>query len=297
MNSHRILAATDFSEGARAASERAALLCAESGAALHLLHIANLPAVDAVLSRFGAESRTLHEALMKNAGSSLADAGAGVSERHGVAVEMDVRLGTVAQEVLAAAEELSAEMIVLGARSDHWVKDALFGATAERIIGRTTRPVLAVQNWPEGAYRQVLVPIDFSDYSRWALRLARQVAPQAQITLLHAFEFPYEGKLRFAGAPDWEIADYLIEARHRALTDLNEVMADSGVASSSIAQNAVHGPAAKSILDHAAEHAIDLIVMGKHGRSRLDELFLGSVTRRVLTVAECDVLVASYQSS
>jgi nucleotide-binding universal stress UspA family protein len=293
MSIRRILAATDFSDGARAAIERAARLCVESGAFLHLLHIANLPAVDAVLSLFSVESRNIRELLLKDAGKNLADAGTEISARHRVAVGTDVRLGIVAPEILAAAEEFAVDMIVLGARGENRVKDALFGATAERTIGRTTRPVLAVERWPHGAYRRVLVPVDFSDYSRSALRLAREIAPRAEITLLHAFEWPYEGKLRFAGVPEWEIARYMIEARHQAMMELNGLVADSGAEAFSIGREVVHGPTAKSILEHAARHGTDLIVMGKHGRSRLGELFLGSVTRHVLSEAQCDVLVTS----
>ena len=36
----------------------------------------------------------------------------------------------------------------------------------------------------------------------------------------------------------------------------------------------------------------DLVVMGKQGRSRIRELFLGSVTRKVIATVDCDVLVA-----
>jgi nucleotide-binding universal stress UspA family protein len=293
MSTQRILAATDFSEGADAAAERAARLCAESGASLHLLHIANLPAVDAVLSLFGAESRNIRSSLAEAAEKSLADAGTRLSVRHRVAVATDVRSGNVAPEILAAAEEGAADLIVLGARGENRVKDLLFGATAERTIGRATRPVLAVERWPSEAYRHVLVPIDFSEDSRSALRLARAVAPWADITLLHAFEFPYEGKLRFAGIPDWEIAQYPIVAKRRAMAELNGWAADSGSESSAIGREVVHGPPAPSILEQAAYDGTDLIVMGKHGRSRLEEWFLGSVTRHVLSAAPCDVLVTS----
>ena len=36
----------------------------------------------------------------------------------------------------------------------------------------------------------------------------------------------------------------------------------------------------------------DLVVMGKQGRSRVRELFLGSVTRKVIAAVDCDVLGA-----
>lgn len=38
----------------------------------------------------------------------------------------------------------------------------------------------------------------------------------------------------------------------------------------------------------------DLIVMGKHGRSALEELLLGSVTEHVLAYSGCDVFIAGH---
>jgi nucleotide-binding universal stress UspA family protein len=51
----------------------------------------------------------------------------------------------------------------------------------------------------------------------------------------------------------------------------------------------VSGSAARKV--PALSEKADLVVMGKQGRSMLGELFLGSVTRRTLGEARCDVLV------
>ena len=50
------------------------------------------------------------------------------------------------------------------------------------------------------------------------------------------------------------------------------------------------GKPAAAILDTAAALGVDLIVIGTHGRSRLDHLLIGSVTERVLRKATCSVL-------
>jgi len=47
------------------------------------------------------------------------------------------------------------------------------------------------------------------------------------------------------------------------------------------------------ILAQALAQTADLIVLGKQGRSRAEELFLGSVTRHILAGSTCDVLVVS----
>jgi nucleotide-binding universal stress UspA family protein len=47
---------------------------------------------------------------------------------------------------------------------------------------------------------------------------------------------------------------------------------------------------ANAILEYAAEHGIDFIVMGTHGRSMVAHLLLGSVTETVVRSAACPVL-------
>jgi nucleotide-binding universal stress UspA family protein len=47
-----------------------------------------------------------------------------------------------------------------------------------------------------------------------------------------------------------------------------------------------------SIRELAGEMRPELIVMGKHGQTKLEELLLGSVTRHVLFETRCDMLVA-----
>ena len=47
--------------------------------------------------------------------------------------------------------------------------------------------------------------------------------------------------------------------------------------------------AARSLMDHRSAH---LIVTGKHGQNALEELFLGSVTKEILSQSQCDILVS-----
>jgi nucleotide-binding universal stress UspA family protein len=55
------------------------------------------------------------------------------------------------------------------------------------------------------------------------------------------------------------------------------------------------GPVASTIVAFAQSHAIDLIVMGTHGRSGIAHLLLGSVAERVVRTAPCPVLTVRHQ--
>jgi len=49
-----------------------------------------------------------------------------------------------------------------------------------------------------------------------------------------------------------------------------------------------------AIIDYAKENAIDLIVMGTHGRGALAHLLMGSVAERVVRLASCPVLTVRH---
>jgi len=56
----------------------------------------------------------------------------------------------------------------------------------------------------------------------------------------------------------------------------------------------VHGAAMLRIIEHEQTTDADLIVMGKHGQSVMEELLLGSVTKHALAYSSSDVLIAGY---
>jgi nucleotide-binding universal stress UspA family protein len=133
--------------------------------------------------------------------------------------------------------------------------------------------------------------VDFSPASAQAIRLGRQLAPTAEIVLLHTFELPYEGKLRFAGVEDGVIHGYIETARRERRQQLHQLAASAGLASGEYAPLVRHGDPAQLIAAVEQEQACDLVIVGKHGQHLAEELLLGSVTKHVLAESQCDVLV------
>jgi len=70
---------------------------------------------------------------------------------------------------------------------------------------------------------------------------------------------------------------------------ITDHMADQ-FSSLSVQTSVKKGKPYKAILDYAQTHAIDLIVMGTHGRSGLDRYLLGSVTEKVIRMSDVPVL-------
>lgn len=227
-------------------------------------------------------------ALRQEVDRAIQEAAEAAGQGEGASVGTHVTEGHVLEQIAAQCERLGAELLVMGARGEDFMRPWPIGSTAERMLRKTTRSLLAVKQVPHEAYRRVLVPVDFSAGSAQHVAMARRLAPQAELCLFHAFEVPYEGKLRFAGVDDAVIFRYAHAARDEAEASLAKLAAGDARCHF----RAVAGRPAASILRQEEELGADLIVLGKHGADMIEELLLGSVTKHVLAEARCDVLVS-----
>jgi nucleotide-binding universal stress UspA family protein len=182
----------------------------------------------------------------------------------------------------------------MGVRGAHFVHEFLIGSTTERVLRKTLRPMLAVKQRPQGPYRRVLVPVDFSPHAAVAATAAHAWLPHAEIVLLHAFGVEMESTLRFASVAEEQIHEYRARAREAAIDSMRQFVDALPIPASRLTRMVVHGAPTLQILEHEQSLDIDLIAMGKHGQSALEELLLGSVTKHVLAYSSSDVLVAGH---
>ena len=234
----------------------------------------------------------LEQRVLDTSQKEMRELAAMLMQHHGVSAGVSVVSGPLLTELANRADAIAADLIILGARGASFMRHLLLGSTAERMVSRASSPMLVVKQAAHERYRTVLVPVDFSPYSLQALRLARTIAPGSEIVLLHSFEVPFEGKLQFAGINEEAIGHYRIAAREEALQKLHALCVEAGLLQHEARLIVLHGDPSQHIIEQEQEQDCDLIVMGKHGESMLEELLLGSVTRHVLTESQCDVLVS-----
>lgn len=287
-----ILAATDLSGPARHAVERAALVAAGSDAALAMIHIANLAPLDQVRQLLSSEPERLEQDLVDQLRDALRTLAATIHERFGVTPALRVATGDLLPELLNHAATLPADLLVLGARGSSFLRHILLGTTAERLLSSSRVPMLVVKQPPHEPYRQLLVPVDFSASSLRALRLARTIAPRADISVLHVFEVPFEGQLRYAGVDEAKIEHYRAIAHTQAWEKLRQLRSSAELDDARVELLVRQGDVSQRILEQEQEADCDLIVIGKHGKDAIEELLLGRVTRHVLTEAQGDILVS-----
>lgn len=287
-----ILAATDLSAPARHAVERAFRLTTFAGCQLHILHALELDALDSLREMLGDDLSAVKVALEDNAREQLRRLIDNPANSHGVAARLRVVVGNPLSAIAAEADALDADLIILGARGESFLRHAMLGSTAARLLRKSVRrPVLLVKQPPHETYRSVLVAVDFSPVSLQAIRTARRLAPDADLVLLHAFELPYEGKLVLGGVEERVIRQYVTTDSDTRRKRLHNLASAAGLAPTEYSARVIHGDPSQQIIAMEQEVDCDLIVIGKHGAHIAEELLLGSVTKHVLAESQCDVLV------
>ncbi len=144
--------------------------------------------------------------------------------------------------------------------------------------------------------RRILFPTDFSEYAEhaWAYALTFAKEFTAEVHLLHVL--PPPPRLTETYAVNFD-PDALLEAQRAEATAHLERQVDGAKAAGLAAQAAIRvGVDYHEILEHARAQAVDLIVMGTHGRTGLAHVLLGSVAEKVVRRAPCPVLTIKHPS-
>lgn len=286
-----ILAATDLSSNSSQAIDRGFLLAKASGAHFTIMHAVGIDAMAPLREFLGENADAVSEKILEEATGRLSEFVSDSPVKDDVPVELHIERGLAGSVIPAFVESEGTDLILLGAHGSGFLQRMLLGSTASRLLRKSKCPVLVVKQEAHKAYKRVLIAVDFSPGSEATIRIAREIAPSADIVLLHIFDVPFEGKMQYAGVSEDVIHQYRIEARARATQQLHELAKSTGLTTGDYSGLVIHGDATRSIIELEEKYRCDLVVMGKHGTHVTEELLLGSVTKRVLAESRSDVLV------
>ena len=140
----------------------------------------------------------------------------------------------------------------------------------------------------------LLLPTDFSQCARDAMKLAARIAPSlgADVLLLHVTQLPpglVEGS-EIRPMPDAEPVEVTRYIRDASLAELERYAEELRGGGLEVATRVELGDPVEDILAVAAEEDASMIVMGTHGRTGLAHLLIGSVAERVIRHSERPVL-------
>lgn len=138
-----ILVPTDFNETAERVLDYAVALATKLGARIHVVHVIGIPAYG--IPEIGvALTSTMMDSLVRGNQAALDRL---VDPRRGQAPfgEVMLRTGDARDMILQAAEEVHADLIVMGTHGRRGVSRALLGSVAEMIVRTARCPVLTVR--------------------------------------------------------------------------------------------------------------------------------------------------------
>jgi nucleotide-binding universal stress UspA family protein len=143
-------------------------------------------------------------------------------------------------------------------------------------------------------FRRILVAVDASKQSEWAVQLAGALADAtgAKVALVHAYRVDagYSPEL---APPIEDVLEELKEAGGKILRQRRGLL--PAAVETEAQEFLSEGEAARQIVRAAEAWHADLIVMGTHGRGRLSQFLVGSTAEAVIRMSRCPVLSVAHE--
>jgi nucleotide-binding universal stress UspA family protein len=291
----RILCPTDFSPFSSQALRHAVALSRVFGSRLKIIHViprlfpggeslyASAPWLTApeVRQRVDAEMRVFLDPLRV------------ARVNH----EIEIREGEPWREVVAVADDMQADLVVLGTHGRGGLDRLFLGSVAEKLVRRLPCPVFSVSHeegrtWAApGLITRIVCATDFSPMANGAFHLATGLAEKfrAELTLLHVVEsLPDAFDPTFA--PTITVGPLREDLEAAALARLRLMVAEAGPTRTRTETRVAFGRAYREILHCAATERADVVVVGAQGHGVFEHLFSGSNAQHVIRGATCPVL-------
>lgn len=225
--------------------------------------------------------------------NSMIDSGRQLLDRAGAMVPAEVtsirkvnEIGSPAQVILDSADNLSADLIVVGVRGRSRLSEVVLGSVSHRVLLHSSRPVLIVRGAARKIQRVLVAIEDRDDADRIAKWLTHHpFTDPTELCVLHALvpigvNDPYDA----LGTGTWwegaeRYADELVNSTSAKLLNPRYT----------VSRNVATGNPA-SVIEQEAKGR-DLVVVTSHGRKGLSRFLLGSVSHAVVHHVTCPVLV------
>lgn len=288
----KVLVATDLSEASRAPLGYAVALAGRVGASLTALYVSPRYASYEPFPAFVQQAVALDPERRKG----LEDEVRRVVESFAgqEPVEVIVRDGDPADEILAAAGGSAFDLVVLGTHGRRGFERWSLGSVAERVARGLDRPLLVVP--PHGGAptaARMLCAVDLSEASGEVLGYAAGLAErlEARLLVLHVAEGSHwYDPWPISGVDEGAVRRAVTEEAKRRLSELTARHAPGAVPFDvQVALGRAHRE-----IERVARDEADLVVLGVSSPRGLDRLFFGSTAQHVLRAGVCPVLLVRH---
>jgi nucleotide-binding universal stress UspA family protein len=215
-------------------------------------------------------------------------------------VQVSVRLGRQADEILTFAGEVGADLIAMSSHGRSGIGRWVFGSVAERVLRGAACPVLLVRPGQANAgatYQRIVVPLDGSESAEQVLpHVMALIRPRSTriflVSVLTAGLGDRTVALLTSYPPGLRLATTALQQAEVQLQVYLRSVAAALRERGAVVHTAIRqGSPADEILAYAAEVEADLISMTTHGLSGASRWMYGNVAGKMLQGAHCPVLL------
>lgn len=290
----RVLLATDGSKDARAAAEYLKDFPLPGSATIRIVTVVTLPPSALDVPPVAA----FNESLLAEGRRVVEEARTLLGPR--AAVEARPVQGNPKEEIVRAAEEWPADLVVVGGRGLGGVRGFLLGSVSQTVARHVHCPVLVVRGRAR-PLASVLIATDGSDGANEAIRflLSLPLVRSTKVRLLSAVEptpYPASAPKMIRAQLKGMIAQLERERRAQVEKILDRAARELKAKVTHLTRSMPTGHPAREIVAAAASFDADLVVVGARGLGGMKRLLLGSVSERVLHHARCPVLIVKGTS-
>lgn len=276
-----ILVATDLSARSEIAITRALGLAARRQVPLTILHV-----VDAD------EPRALADKQISNAREFLEETLTALRGSMQVEAQVLVERGDPFRVINDTAENIGAELIVMGAHRKNILFDLFRGTTIERVIHTGHTPLLLVNRADGETVESAVLGVDPDAHCADAIATAEHFGflDGAVLTAVRAHPDAARLQMTYAGVDQDTIRRTSSEETQKQVAEIYAFLARTALADRDYRLILEEGEPGQLLVKVADDLDADLIVVGTRSLTGLRKVLLGSVTQNVLRQARCDVL-------
>lgn len=208
-----------------------------------------------------------------------------ILKKAGVTAPIDVMIedGDPIQRISAIAEQ-GYSTIIMERRGLSSIREVIVGSVTSGLLHRDIHATVYLVGQTEGKYgcpaSSCLIAVDGSSHSNQALREAAILVSNCtalikEVVLVHVLDLARFGEEIDNGSVPVESGDQIMENASRLLTE-------GGVSKEIISQVVRYGDPADIIEEEIRQKPSCMIFMGRRGLNALGELFMGSVSRKII---------------
>jgi len=179
-NIKRIAVPTDYSASANVALEYAIEMAKKFSSDIALIHVLEEGAYAGIFS----PSDKTEYVLREKAQLRLQEEAHRLEREHGIKVSQQVRSGRIYDQIIEAASDAEADIIVMGTHGVSGWAEFFAGSNAFRVVTQAACPVLSIQGHSKnGGFKNIILPMDRTPETRQKVRYAAELAKKYGATI------------------------------------------------------------------------------------------------------------------